>query len=105
MEQQMNELEYKQFYDRVGRTNGWNFSRLQCHADGVEWDFYKEVARRCRSSDLLLDIGTGGGEALLSIADAVQLAVGIDSSKPMAHTAAVNSQASGLKHVRFFHMD
>lgn len=26
----MNELEYKNFYDKVGRLNGWDFSKIKC---------------------------------------------------------------------------
>ncbi|SCC29299.1 hypothetical protein [Bacillus mycoides] len=40
----MNELEYKSFYDKVGRLNGWDFSKLKCDT----WDFYGEVQERCK---------------------------------------------------------
>jgi SAM-dependent methyltransferase len=101
----MNKLEYKNFYDKVGRLNGWDFSKLKCTSEGVHWDFYKEVTQRCKSSDLLLDIGTGGGEQLLSIADAALLLVGIDHSTGMIETANKNLQRSKATNVRFFYMD
>jgi hypothetical protein len=58
----MDELEYKKFYDRVGKLNGWDFSKIKYISEGVKWNFYSEVTRRCKKSDILLDIGTGGGE-------------------------------------------
>ncbi|MGQ0518802.1 SAM-dependent methyltransferase, partial [Bacillus sp. D-CC] len=30
----MNELEYKNFYDKVGRVNGWDFSKIKCETVG-----------------------------------------------------------------------
>jgi tRNA G46 methylase TrmB len=64
----MNELEYKNFYDRVGKINGWDFSKLQVTSEVIEWNFYEEVIRRSKSTDVLLDVGTGGGENVISIA-------------------------------------
>ncbi len=39
----MNELEYKNFYDRVGEINGWDFSKIKSTSIGVQWNFYEEV--------------------------------------------------------------
>lgn len=41
----MNELEYKSFYDKVGRLNGWDFSKIKCETVGDTWDFYSEVKK------------------------------------------------------------
>jgi len=101
----MDETQYKAFYNRVGLENGWNFSRMKCTSEGVKWDFYDEVAKRCRKSGLLLDIGTGGGEQLLSLADTALLLVGIDNSEGMIETAQANVAASGKSNVRILPMD
>jgi len=101
----MNEREYRQFYDQVGALNGWDFSSIQMVSEEVPWDLYKEVTKVCRQSDLLLDIGAGGGEALLSIADEVQLAIGIDCSSGMMETAARNAAQARTTHARFYLMD
>ncbi|UVI30200.1 class I SAM-dependent methyltransferase [Paenibacillus spongiae] len=101
----MNELEYKHFYDRVGKLNGWDFSKVKCVAEGVLWDFYHEVSRRCRKSDFLLDIGTGGGEQLLSITEAALLLVGIDQSAGMIETANDNLAKARKDNVRMLQMD
>lgn len=95
----------KSFYDQVGESNGWDFSRLSVTSEGELWEFYEEVRRECKPTDLLLDIGTGGGERLLTIADAAHLIVGIDQSAGMIRTAQANLQRDGHPHVRFCRMD
>lgn len=101
----MNEIEYKQFYDKVGKMNGWNFSHVKCISEGVQWDFVNEVKTRCKTSDLVLDIGTGGGESILPIADSVLLLAGIDRSEQMIRTAIENAKRAGKSNVRFLQMD
>ncbi|MBD3919528.1 class I SAM-dependent methyltransferase [Paenibacillus sp. PR3] len=101
----MNQTQYKQFYEQVGRLNGWNFSHVKCTTKGVLWDFYGEVAARCGPSDILLDIGTGGGEALLTIADSALLLIGIDNAAGMLETANANIEQSGKSNVRLLPMD
>lgn len=101
----VNEREYQHFYDRVGAWNGWDFSKVKCKSEGAAWELFHEVAKRCTKSDLLLDIGTGGGETLLSVADAVLLAVGIDNSEGMMKVAHANAEASGKTNVRMMLMD
>jgi len=101
----MNTVEYKQFYDQVGKINGWDFSKVKSVSEGVAWDFYDEVIQSCKKSDLLLDIGTGGGEALLSIADSALLLIGIDLSTGMIETALNNLKQSNKPNIRFLQMD
>lgn len=101
----MNPLEYKEFYNKVGRINGWDFSKVKCVSEGIKWDLYHEVTKACRKSDILLDIGTGGGEAILSIAESALLLVGIDQSTGMIETATHNLAKSGIPNVRFLKMD
>ena len=101
----MNPFEYKEFYDQVGKANGWDFSSVKCVTEGITWDLYREVTKACKKSDILLDIGTGGGEAILSIADSALLLIGIDQSTGMIETAANNSAKSGIPNVRFLKMD
>ncbi|MDG0794236.1 class I SAM-dependent methyltransferase [Cohnella ginsengisoli] len=101
----MNDTDYKAFYDRVGQANGWDFSRLKVRVAGEQADIYEEAKRMCRKSDLLLDIGTGGGEAILAIRDAALLLVGIDRSQGMIQTARANLANAGATNVRFVHME
>ncbi|MBU9711721.1 class I SAM-dependent methyltransferase [Evansella tamaricis] len=97
----MNELE---FYDKVGKINGWDFCKLNVTTEGVKWDFYEEVTKRCKSSDILLDVGTGGGENLLRIASSLLFLVGIDLSRGMMETAQSSLEKSEVPNVRFSQM-
>lgn len=101
----MDKFDYKKFYDEVGQLNGWDFSRVKATAEGVKWQFYNEVTQRCKQPDRLLDIGTGGGESLLSIAHSCSLLVGIDLSSGMVQTANHNLENSNKTNVRFLQMD
>lgn len=101
----MKTFDYKQFYDKVGKMNGWDFSKVKCRSEGLKWDLYHEVMKNCKKSDLLLDIGTGGGEAILKIADSALLLVGIDQSANMVETAVSNGAAAGMPNVRFLQMN
>ncbi|MUG68986.1 methyltransferase domain-containing protein [Paenibacillus campinasensis] len=101
----MNSSDYKTFYDKVGRRNGWDFSQVKCVTEDAPWDLYREVTNVCKKSDILLDIGTGGGEAILSIAESAWLLIGIDRSAGMIETATRNVAKSGKSNVRFFKMD
>ncbi|MGO4531727.1 class I SAM-dependent methyltransferase [Paenibacillus sp. 2TAF8] len=98
--------DYKTFYERVGQQNGWDFSTMKIVSDPTDWDFYNEVTRCTQPSDLLLDIGTGGGEAVLSIAKYAHLLVGIDLAQGMIETAQRNLEKSAsCTNVRFMQMD
>lgn len=101
----MDEAAYRDFYESIGKKNGWDFSRLQVKTKGETWDFTHEVLQRCRPNDLVLDIGTGGGEAVLQIASHVRLLVGIDHSGAMIQRAQENVVSSSHRNVRFFQMD
>ena len=102
---ELNEQQYRDFYDRVGSLNGWNFSKLQCRVEGHAANLYEEVLSVCKRSDLLLDIGTGGGEAILAIHEGALLLVGIDLSSGMIQTAQANLRRSEVSNVRFLQMD
>ncbi len=101
----MNELEYARFYETVGKLNGWDFSQLQVSVNGTDWEFNEEVIKRCNKTKILLDIGTGGGENLSSLAPSVLLAVGIDSSNGMIDSAIENLKKMKLANLRFVKMD
>ena len=100
----MNESAYKSFYNRVGKTNGWDFSKVKVVSEGVTWDFNEEIKKRTSSSGILLDIGTGGGENALQIAPFVSFLVGIDRSAEMIETARANLKKADLSNVSFSQM-
>lgn len=101
----MKASDYKALYDQVGALTGWDFSKVDWVTEGPDLDFYREVRKMCRKSDLLLDIGTGGGEKVLPLADDVLLLVGIDQDAEMVETACRNAAASGATNTRFLKME
>lgn len=100
----MNEIEYKNFYDKIGKINGWDFSKLRVKVEGIKWNFYDEVTKRCGGSDILLDVGTGGGENVLKIASSLLLLIGIDKSSGMIEKANSNLGKAKNLNVRFHQM-
>ncbi|MDP5274043.1 class I SAM-dependent methyltransferase [Chengkuizengella axinellae] len=101
----MNELDYEKFYDKVGKTNGWDFSQMKCKTEEETWDFYQDVTKELKKSDVLLDIGTGGGESLLEIASSAMMLIGIDLSHSMVDTAQKNVLNSPYENAAFFQMN
>jgi len=97
--------EFKEFYDKVGSEIGWDFSQVKYTSEGVGWEFYDEVVKRSSKTDKLLDIGTGGGEKVLKIAENFQLVAGIDVSDGMIKTARKNLLNSEVTNAGFFVMD
>lgn len=88
----------------MGRINGWDFSNVRCISAGVKWDFFEEVKRQCRPEDKLLDIGTGGGEKLLSLSPAASICIGIDLSAEMIKQANKNKQEAEVENIQFIQM-
>ncbi len=101
----MSDINYKQFYNKVGKRIGWDFSKLKETEEGKKWDFIEEVSKKTKPVDTLLDIGTGGGEQVLKIANKVKSIIGIDNSSSMLHAADKNLEKSGYKNVKFIQMD
>ncbi|TGA97343.1 class I SAM-dependent methyltransferase [Sporolactobacillus shoreae] len=101
----MKEFNYKAFYDRVGVENGWNFSKVVSLTEGKSVNLFSHVVEKAKGSEILLDIGTGGGEAALSISNSVLLLVGIDCSSGMIATAMTNLEKQKKENVRFLLMD
>jgi ubiquinone/menaquinone biosynthesis C-methylase UbiE len=98
-------INYELLYNQVGKLIGWDFSNLKVDSFGKKWDFYEEVVKRSKKTDVLLDIGTGGGEKVLRIASSVFFLIGIDKSPEMIKTANKNLAKTYLNNVRFFQMD
>lgn len=55
--------------DEQAHFQGWDFSRLngRMHSEPMPWDYVSVVRGHLLPTDMLLDMGTGGGEVLLSI--------------------------------------
>lgn len=97
-------MDEQRFYEKTGKANGWNFSGLKSGAEGVAWDFYREAANYSAPGSIVLDIGTGGGENVMKLAESCALLVGIDLSEAMVETARANLQKANGQNVRFLEM-
>jgi len=97
--------DYKNLYEKAGKRIGWDFSHLKTTEVGQGWDFYTEVLKKVKSTDSVLDIGTGGGERILKIAKHFKSVYGIDHSQSMVSTVKENLSKTKLKNVQFSMMD
>lgn len=101
----MNTNDYHDLYEKAGKRIGWDFSHLKTTEEGQGWDFFQEVLKKTKSKDTVLDIGTGGGERILKIAQHFGSIYGIDHSPSMVSTAKKNLYKTKLKNVKFLMMD
>ena len=99
-----NSEEEKNFYNKVGKIIGWNFSKMKYKMeDNSEFQFFDEINAKVDSDTILLDIGTGGGEKLLNlISNKCLLKIGTDFSSEMVKCANKQNMKGNI---RFFEMD
>jgi SAM-dependent methyltransferase len=71
----------------VAPRRGWDFSGMRTLRQPVPWDYEEVVRRYLRRSDHVLDIGTGGGERLASLASSFGYGLGIDIDPEMIRVA------------------
>lgn len=97
--------ELKRMVAANGELEGWDFSRLRTGREPVPWDYGEVVRRYLKSSDRVLDIGTGGGEIFFSLADSFHNGVAIDAELSMIATAQRNQAARSIQHCSLAIMD
>ncbi|GAB4574518.1 MAG: class I SAM-dependent methyltransferase [Anaerolineae bacterium] len=90
--------------EQVGNRTGWDFSRIRASRDPVPWHYGEIVRRYVKTSDTVLDTGTGGGEKFLSLAPYFGRGVGIDTDAEMIRTAQSRLTPSLAKRIRFEQM-
>jgi SAM-dependent methyltransferase len=93
--------ELKRIAASAGEREGWDFSRVRDAREPVPWDYVDVVRRYLRPTDRVLDVGTGGGEKLLSLAACFGSAVGIDASPGMIEIAERNEATSQVENATF----
>ncbi len=74
----------------VGDRDGWDISRMKTERESVPWDYLEVASRYIKPADSVLDVGTGGGEKLLSLARHFATAVGVDPHPDMIGAARLN---------------
>ena len=97
---QENEFEY---YEQI---KDWDFSKFEIETeDFTDWDFFGVLNQLATKNSKILDLGTGGGEKVLSkFPDCAEI-LATDFSKEMIHTANENLKKSGKKNITFRLMD
>ena len=71
---------------KVENLCGWDFSKLNVEEFPAPWVYQEIVKQYIQPGDHVLDIGTGGGEIFLSLADRFAYGTGIDHNPKMIQT-------------------
>lgn len=91
------------FYDEV---KNWDFSQIKYTEESLtNWDMYDILNKKSTKDSYILDLGTGGGEKLLSNFPKVKKIIGTDLSVEMIKTAQCNLKKIGRKNIEFKVMD
>lgn len=97
---QENELKY---YEEIGN---WDFSQIKYVTEKItDWDFYEKIKENSNEKSLCLDLGTGGGEKVLTKYPDVGMIIATDFSNTMIETAKQNAKNYPNKKVKFAYMD
>ena len=97
---QENELKY---YEEIGN---WDFSQIKYSTEKItDWDFYEKINENTNENSLCLDLGTGGGEKVLTRYPNVGMIIATDFSNTMIETAKQNAKKHPNKKVKFAYMD
>lgn len=97
----MTKEELIQLVNAVGEPSGWNFSKVRDERDPVPWDYLPVARQYLKPTDYVLDIGTGGGENFLALADHFAAGIGIDNHAAMIQAAQDNLVARQVDNVQF----
>ena len=86
---------------RTPDLTGWDFSSLQTEEEPPPWRFSEVVSRYLDSTQLVMDLGTGGGEAFLGLANTFGRGYGIDASAGRLRAAVAHARDAGASNVSF----
>ena len=80
-----------EMYEKQGN---WDFSDIKCYKEYKNyWMMHDEIEKYSNENSLILDLGTAGGERLLSqMPQNVGLIIGTDLSPKMIKTAKENAK-------------
>jgi SAM-dependent methyltransferase len=81
----------------VRARRGWDFSGLSELRQPVPWEYHEVVLRYLRSTDVVLDVGTGSGERLRDLAPFFRQGLGIDVDPEMVRLASETALAGQLR--------
>ena len=78
--------------ERYEELGNWDFSNINCKEEYENnWDMYEEIEKYANEKSLILDLGTGGGEKVISkMPKNAGMIIGTDLSPNMIKTANKN---------------
>lgn len=78
--------------ERYEELGNWDFSYINCEEEYENnWDMYEQIKKYANEKSLILDLGTGGGEKVVSkMPKNVGMIIGTDLSIKMIETAKKN---------------
>jgi SAM-dependent methyltransferase len=97
--------ELRALVESVEERRGWDFSRVRDRIDPVPWSWGGVVKRYLTRTQRVLDVGTGGGERFLKLAEYYGSGIGIDTDGQMVRVAKENTPAVLRCRVSFRKMD
>ena len=94
---------YFEYYEKL---SNWDFDEFEIETESLtDWDLYDQLRRFAGPDARVLDLGTGGGEKLLSFFPDCAEILGTDYSPAMIETARRNLAATGRRNSSFRVMD
>ena len=92
-----------EYYEKMAH---WSFDEFGIHEETLtNWDLYELLNRLATKDSRILDLGTAGGEKVLSFFPDCAEILGTDFSPGMIGTARANLAKSGRKNISFKVMD
>jgi len=93
-------------YEFYNKLKNWDFSKIKYEEESLtNWDMYDVLKNNCNMQSKVLDLGTGGGEKVLSNFPEVKEIIATDFSEEMIKTANYNLENSNRKNITFRQMD
>ncbi|PIZ44299.1 hypothetical protein CO180_04140 [candidate division WWE3 bacterium CG_4_9_14_3_um_filter_41_6] len=84
--------ELNKIITNIAMRRGWDFSNMNTERQPVPWEYLDVVSHYLKPTDSILDVGTGGGEKLISLAKYYGQGVGIDIDPQMVTVAKENAR-------------
>ena len=93
-------------YEFYNELKNWDFSQIKYEEDNLtQWDMYDILRENTNSQSKVLDLGTGGGEKVLTQFPEVAEILATDFSEEMIKTANYNLSKTEKRNVTFRQMD
>lgn len=90
--QSYSEKELKDLKANTQNRRGWDFSKMNTERQPVPWNYQNVIAFYLKPNDAVLDVGTGGGENFLKLANLFNKGLGVDIDPEMVKIATENSK-------------